>query len=225
MSGKIKKSYHHGDLYNELLDAGKRLVEEMGIHNLSLRKVAQSIGVSHNAPYRHFKDKAALMKAIAESGFETLSTAFREIGQKFSDDPEIQLAELGLAYLSHAISNPETTELMFGGFTKKERGWLTQTDRGSHASFQLLVEVIENGQKKGVFKSGNALEYSITAWSSMHGLSVLITSGFLRDIASSGSQIKKLGERLTQVLLSGIRADFPPEPGSADGRSAHAPRP
>lgn len=206
MTGKEKKSYHHGDLYNELLSAGKRLLEESGIHNLSLRNVAQTIGVSHNAPYRHFKDKAALMKAIAESGFESLSAAFLKIIKKYPNDPIKQLKGLGLAYLSVAIQNPETTNLMFGGFTKKEIGWLTQTDRSSHASFQLLVDVIENGQQKGVFKTENPLECAIAAWSSMHGLAILITSGFLNDIAPSKHEITKLARRLTELLLSGIQA-------------------
>jgi len=206
LAGKTKKSYHHGDLYNELFSAGKSLLEESGIHNLSLRNLAQTIGVSHNAPYRHFKDKAALMTAIADSGFEELTAAFLKIIKKYPDNPIKQFKELGLAYLKLAIQNPETTDLMFGGFTKKEKDWLAQPNQSSHASFQLLVDVIENGQAKGLFKIENPLECAIVAWSSMHGLAILITSGFLHDIATSRIQIKKLGERLTELLLLGIQA-------------------
>jgi AcrR family transcriptional regulator len=203
---KTKKSYHHGDLYSELLSAGRSLLEESGTHNLSLRNLAKTIGVSHNAPYRHFKDKAALMMAIADSGFEDLTAAFHKIVKKYPDDPRKQFKEFGLAYLQLAIKNPETTDLMFGGFTKKEKDWIAQPNQSSHASFQLLVDVIESGQEKGLFKIENPLECAIVAWSSMHGLAILITSGFLHDIASSKNQIKQLGERLTELLLSGIQS-------------------
>jgi len=203
---KIKKPYHHGNLYNELLRAGKRLLEEKGLQNLSLRNVAQTIGVSHNAPYRHFKNKAELMKAIAESGFENLSASFLKILKKYPDDPTQQLKELGLAYLSLAVQDPETTDLMFGGFIKKEGGWITHQDSTPHDSFQLLVKVIENGQKAGVFKKENPLEFAIAAWSCMHGFAVLVTSGFLHDMVSTQNQAKKLGKRLTEILLMGIRS-------------------
>jgi hypothetical protein len=52
-----KASYHHGDLRSSLLDAANAMLKEHGIEGLSLRKLADRVGVSRTAPYHHFKDK------------------------------------------------------------------------------------------------------------------------------------------------------------------------
>ena len=57
MSNIINK-YHHGDLKSALLNAAKRLIVENGIDALSLRSIATEVGVSHMAPYAHFKNKS-----------------------------------------------------------------------------------------------------------------------------------------------------------------------
>ena len=51
-----RRSYHHGDLRNALLQAALTMVDEIGLEQLSLRKVAASVGVSHAAPKHHFGD-------------------------------------------------------------------------------------------------------------------------------------------------------------------------
>src|SRR5262245_57255125 len=70
---RASKRYHHGDLRNALIQAGKTLLAEEGVAGLELRKVARAAGVSHAAPYRHFADKQALLAAIAEDGFYQLT--------------------------------------------------------------------------------------------------------------------------------------------------------
>jgi AcrR family transcriptional regulator len=65
--------YHHGNLRNALIAIATELLAEEGVHALSLRKMAQRAGVSHNAPYMHFADREAVLVAIAEEGFRLLS--------------------------------------------------------------------------------------------------------------------------------------------------------
>ena len=66
---KPKDKYHHGNLRNKLIAIATELLSEEGAHSLSLRKISQRAGVSHNAPYMHFADKEAVLAAIAEEGF------------------------------------------------------------------------------------------------------------------------------------------------------------
>ena len=63
---KPAEKYHHGNLRQALVDAGKLLLIEKGINGLSLRETAKAAGVSHTAPYRHFKNKEELFVAIVE---------------------------------------------------------------------------------------------------------------------------------------------------------------
>src|ERR1700744_2128592 len=70
--------YHHGGLRGALIAAAQAILESEGLATLSLRAVARSAGVSPAAPYHHFPDKQALLDAVAERGFDALTTAITE---------------------------------------------------------------------------------------------------------------------------------------------------
>src|SRR6266702_3244482 len=72
------KPYHHGNLREALLLAAIRLIGEVGPTAFTLREVARRAGVSHNAPYRHFRDRDDLMAAVAAQGFRELTQAMVE---------------------------------------------------------------------------------------------------------------------------------------------------
>src|ERR1700755_3363189 len=85
---KPADSYQHGDLREALVDAGLKLLIEGGVEDLSLRAAAQLAGVSHAAPYRHYRDKDALVAAIAERGFRLLTESMRsELAEHPAADP------------------------------------------------------------------------------------------------------------------------------------------
>ena len=69
---KSDSSYHHGDLRAALVKAAAAEIERSGYENLSLRELAESLGVSRAAPYRHFADRRALLAAVAADGFDGL---------------------------------------------------------------------------------------------------------------------------------------------------------
>ncbi|MFN9604615.1 MAG: TetR/AcrR family transcriptional regulator, partial [Planctomycetota bacterium] len=62
--------YHHGDLEQAILETAKQMLEQSGIAELSLRDIAKHIGVSHQAPYKHFASKADVLLAIPAKGFK-----------------------------------------------------------------------------------------------------------------------------------------------------------
>jgi AcrR family transcriptional regulator len=167
--------YHHGDLKNALLDAGERLLVEKGVAAISLRDVARSAGVSHTAPYRHFSNKAALLRALARRGFEGLNRELDSAGVRNLPGPEQQLVEIGVTYVSFALANREKLRLMFGGVVDAgdDPGFL----QAAHAVNDLLVEVIHTGAGLGVFRERDATELALVAWTSMHGLATLLIAG------------------------------------------------
>src|SRR5271170_6310825 len=75
---RAKRPYHHANLKQSLLDAAVDLLAEVGSQGFTLREVARRAGVSHNAPYRHFKDKDDLVAAVAAEGFDRLTASLNE---------------------------------------------------------------------------------------------------------------------------------------------------
>ena len=66
------KNYHHGDLRNALIIAAAELIEENGSVDFAMIDAARRAGVSSAAPYRHFKDKDALVDGVAQLAFLAL---------------------------------------------------------------------------------------------------------------------------------------------------------
>jgi AcrR family transcriptional regulator len=106
-------SYHHGDLRDALVRAGRTILEKDGLAALSLRRVARSAGVSTAAPYHHFPDKQALLNAIATQGFDALTSAM-ETRMAEETDPNARLDASGVGYVAFAVENPALFRLMFG---------------------------------------------------------------------------------------------------------------
>jgi AcrR family transcriptional regulator len=175
--------YHHGDLRNALLQAAEQLLVEQGVAGLSLRAVAKQAGVSHAAPYRHFRDKAALLRALAQSGFERLAAVMQTATDTVAYNPELKLVEAGVAYVRLAVDQPEISQLMFGGSVEPQNDEAYQ--QAARAAFEALVEIIREGVSTGVFRDRDLQELALVAWTAMHGMAMLMTAHLL-DAGSMG---------------------------------------
>ena len=107
-----KPSYHHGDLANALIDAALKAVEQEGEAAVSLRDLAQSLGVSRAAPYRHFDDRDALLAAVAAKGFQALNARYAA-ALETPGDGRAKLAAAQGAFFAFAYEKPGLYRLMF----------------------------------------------------------------------------------------------------------------
>jgi AcrR family transcriptional regulator len=203
MQKKQTASYHHGDLRNTLIAAAVQLLAENGLTALSLREVAKTAGVSNAAPYRHFRDKAALIEALATEGFLRLRKSCEAAQKKYSDDPARQLTEAGMAYLLFSIEQPTIIHLMFGGIISlNDCG--EEVKKTADDAFGSLLNIVSSGQQANIYSNSDTYELTLTAWSTVYGLSLMVSSGLLSDRYSSKVQIRKLGESIAKILLSGM---------------------
>jgi len=208
MSNKNKPSnseaqYHHGDLTSALIDTGLKLLKEKGVEGVGLRAVASAAGVSHSAPYRHFKNKTALLAAIALRGFEQLTKSIEEVMELWPDDPKQQLIESGRSYVRLAVRNPEMTQLMFGGILKPENVSEDYCQQ-SQKSFQALLQVLENGCGKNLYKPAETLQRALAVWSMVHGLAMLASAGQLGSDITEKVLLESITEYISSVILNGI---------------------
>lgn len=106
------KPYHREDLRGDLVRAGRDFVAENGYHALSVRTLANMVGVSAAAPYRHFADRRSLLLAIAIDGYADLVSTARAINAA-AQSPEAALIAAGMSYLEFVATNPRLAELMY----------------------------------------------------------------------------------------------------------------
>lgn len=170
------RPYHHGDLRAALLTGAERTLREKGAGALSLRELAREVGVSHAAPGRHFKDKQALLDALALDGYERLTRTLAA-----ADRPglplEPRMTELGRAYLGFAIDNPELLELMF---TRKHRPEsFALLAAAVERSLGSLNQLIAEAQERGEIIQGDPDRLNLVAAASLHGTAALVASGAL----------------------------------------------
>jgi AcrR family transcriptional regulator len=141
---KDDSSYHHGDLRAALIKAATAEIERGGHENLSLRELADSVGVSRGAPYRHFADRRALLAAVAADGFERLTAIYRKAMMGSGKTPQDRLAAAGRGYLRFAAKRPQMFRLMFvsdllGGGTVPPDAALAKAAGESYFVFERLV--------------------------------------------------------------------------------------
>jgi AcrR family transcriptional regulator len=174
--------YHHGDLRRALLDAAERLLVRQGAAALSLREVARAAGVSHNAPYRHFPDREALLAALAAAGFERLrETLVTAIAEAAGPHP---MRAAGRAYLHFARENRALYLLMFGSEIRKS----AHPDlMRAAASAMAVLQTAMPARDKAPAMSPRTRRLAVGAWALVHGLAHLIAdSQVAEDLVADG---------------------------------------
>ncbi|AFY76291.1 transcriptional regulator [Pleurocapsa sp. PCC 7327] len=199
-----KKTYHHGDLRQALIDTAIELIAERGMSNWSLREVARRIGVSHTAPYRHFADREALLAAVAEKGFQEMSNYLLQTLEKIPNEHSQRLQAIGVAYVQYAIAHPCEYEVMFR-YSQKDEGQYPALSEAATTAFMMLVNVIIEGQKAGAFREENPKGLAWVAWSLVHGLAMLLVDGQIK--VPENSTVEALASFTTQMLTEGLQAD------------------
>ena len=196
-----KNSYHHGDLRQSLIDAAIALISEEGISDLSLRQVARRVGVSHNAPYRHFEDKEALLAAVAEQGFQSLKVAMESARQGIPIGTSQCLEAIGIAYVNFALAQPFHYRLMFGDYRCNPSNYSALTE-AAHQSFMILVNTIRAGQSAGIFRAADPINMAQVAWSLVHGQSMLALDNKLQ--VEPGEEFTVFLKFSSQMLFQGL---------------------
>ncbi len=179
------KTYHHGNLSAALIAAGMKVLRQDGAEKLSLRAVAEHVGVSRTAPYAHFPDKRALLLSISAAGFEALTAQMR--GALDADGPpREQVLALGAAYVRFALDNQNLYRLMLSTMTSASDGDAGETFGAAVKQAALqphdlireqFLRMAKDPDRTGVLSQG--------AWGMVHGLASLMGEGLV-DVPDGG---------------------------------------
>ena len=171
-----RRGYHHGNLRQALVQAALDLIAQHGLTGFTFADAARAAGVSTSAPYRHYRDRGALIADVARHGFERFTTALAEGWDGGRPDPMSAFRRVGQAYLAFARDEPAFYAAMF------ESGLPPDFDRelaqASGKARAVLLEIAEALcamlPAKGRPPAGMM---SLHIWSFSHGIASLFARG------------------------------------------------
>ena len=191
MRSDSKPRYHHGALEQALVDEAVRQVRERGAEQVSLRGLAQTIGVSPSAAYQHFPDKAALLYAVCGAGFTELTRRMTEAIDAVTAEGDAgaidRFLAVGRVYLDFAVDETHLFRHMFSAasskgsqFTHPEDYLEVRWEPGENPHHHLLARIAELAERGLLRLPAQRCEaLDVLAWSLVHGFSSLVVEGML----------------------------------------------
>jgi AcrR family transcriptional regulator len=209
MAADIRSTYRHGDLSDALVAAGLEMAREGGPDAVVLREATRRAGVSPNAAYRHFADRRALLLAVSAAAqgraADRMSAAIVAIPVTGDEatDARAALGAVGGGYLSFARDEPGLFRTAFS--VPDDLANATSAAKAGadgRTPFELLGEVLDRLVSAGVLPPERRDGAELLAWSSVHGLGMLVIDGPLRGL--SPGLVETATSRLIEMVQRGL---------------------
>lgn len=184
-----------------ILSAAQKLFDRQGADAVTMRRVAELVGITPMAIYRHFPSRAALLKQISGDSFNALAHAWKDRIQ--SQNVVDRLMALLEPYLDYALEHPHLFDHMFSVRRDDARRYPKDFRAGLSPTFNVAVEAIAEGMRNGVLKEDDPYGVCMTMTAHQHGLIALYRAGRFsyNEAQFRAFYIESLGR-----LLNGIKA-------------------
>jgi AcrR family transcriptional regulator len=189
------------DLGEACLDEALAVIREGGIESLSLREVARRLGVSHQAPYRHYPSRDHLLAVLVDRLFREFDEHLARASE--TDDPRADLGAMGRRYLDYALGKPLEYRLMFGARLPSPEDHPAMLERGC-AAFDRLRTTIARILATAVDEPAVRLE-AMFVWSTIHGLASILETEAIGGLGIDAS----LQEQVDRHVLARIDNALP----------------
>ena len=171
-----RRSYHHGNLREALIKAALDLIAEKGPAGFTFAEAARAAGVSPAAPYRHYRDRDALMADIAKRGFEAFEAALTTAWNKGQPDVHSAFDRMGHAYLDFARREPAQFSAMF------ESSLTVAAFPELHSAGERAFNVLRDAcaaliETMPAAKRPPVMMMALHVWSLSHGIASLFARG------------------------------------------------
>lgn len=173
-----RDAYHHGNLREALILAALDMIAERGLAGLAVAELARAVGVSPAAPYRHFRDRGALLAEVARRGFEQMGAEMEAAWSSGQPDPVGAVERCAQAHLLFAEREPAAYAAMF------EPGMADgypDTLRAQDAAFAMLRRAADAACAAGRAPGRTAgrpppMMVALHVWSLTHGIAALYSA-------------------------------------------------
>jgi AcrR family transcriptional regulator len=198
----IKKSYHHTNLKEKLIDKALEFLVSKPLEEISVRDLTDAVGASRTAIYRHFDSKEHLFQAVILRGFEQLSEVLEPIYKDQTMTIQEKLYKTGKKYIAFAEAYPALYRLMMGDKLMRIREERCNVeDMSLEGSFGMIVSYATQAQEEQLFKKQDPVLQAISIWAMIHGQASLIIDGHPMIKA----QKEEMYEVAFSVMMVGLR--------------------
>lgn len=195
-------------LRDDLLAATERLMIETGRADaVSIRAIADAVGVTPPSIYLHFPDKESLIVAVCEQHFEAFDSVIEHAGRS-TDDPVESLRRRGRAYVRFGLENPEPYRVLFMTRTEGARQRDMVVDAGVRA-FQHLVDAVQRCTDTGAFRRVDPVLAATGVWTAVHG----VTSALISMPGFPWPDVDDLIDHVCDVQIRGLSGPVPEREG------------
>lgn len=186
-----------------ILRAAADLLAETGREEaVSIRAVAERVGVTPPSIYLHFSDKDALLDAVCLDAFVDFHEVMEAAGTS-SDDVVEALAAQGRAYVRFAVSRPEHYRLMFMRRPGRDLEMPTDAEVSAVAGLSVVIDTVRLAQERGVIDTDDEpVRVSLTLWSAVHGVAALL----IAKPHFPWGDVDELVDRVVSMSLHGVIA-------------------
>jgi AcrR family transcriptional regulator len=195
-------------LHDDLLDATEQLmIETGGADAVSIRAIAEAVGVTPPSIYLHFRDKGSLILAVCERHFESFDSTIEKAGAS-TDDPVESLRSRGRAYVRFGLENPEPYRILFMTRTDAALPGNALSGAGAQA-FQHLVDAVQRSIDCGAFRPVDPVLAATGVWMAVHG----VTSALISMPGFPWPNVDALVDHITDTQIRGLTASVPEDKG------------
>jgi AcrR family transcriptional regulator len=189
----------------DCLRAALAIIARHGIEQLSLREVARRLGVSHQAPYKHFASRDHLVAEIVARAFQQFARHLD--GRPRHDDPRDDLRTLGEAYLTYARAHPLEYRLMFATPLPDPRRHPAMMETAQHAFSLLHTGLTRLHEERGTPGPAAAARMdALYVWSNMHGLASILASPALATLDLPSAVLRAIPEHVMEKVGAALES-------------------
>lgn len=202
-----KNGFHHGDLKNEIIKQGLKIINDKGFQSVELKDISQACHVSTPSIYRHFNGKSDLMFTLLTEVSRIFYNFLKKECHYSYEDAEEDLINMGMRFLQFSQDYPRYFEFLF--YSKFERHVQLGTDiqidfNDENNSFSLFKEVVIHYFKyNGIEQDYN--RHIVNLWSYISGLSIIANS---IDAENKNMILRNYIQSMVRYYTLGIKQEY-----------------
>lgn len=185
----------------KILHAAHRLFDGEGADAVTMRRVADAVGITPMAIYRHFPNRDALLKRLSDDSFSSVASEWKKRSR--SRDPIKRLVAIAEPYLDYALAHPHLFDHAFSVRRDDARRYPEDFRAGRSPTFNVVVDAVIEAMAAGALKQDDPHDVAMAIWAQQHGLIALYRAG---RFSYGEAQFRAFYKQSLEKLIHGIKA-------------------